>query len=422
MKIKVSRRFFPLLENKYRYLIMYGGAGSGKSEFAGRKLFYRCMKEGNHKILILRKIGRTARQSVVALMKTILDENEVKYSYNESFKEMLFYSYEGKKNIILFDGVDDPEKIKSIKGLTTIWMEEATEFSSKDFKQVNMRLREKTDNYKQIMLTFNPDEAQAAWLKEMFFFDELPKTGEGKREDSYLHHSTIEDNPISEIYEEYLRVLESETDPALKSIYRLGIWAAVKGLIYPAWDIVSKTKEQEKLSWGEIIKPDEVIYGGDFGYSANETGVTKIFIKGMEFWLQTIIYEKGLTNDKIAEKLTKDERVNIKDDSYWDSAEPKSIDELYADDINAKPALKGPDSVRAGIKFLQGLTIHILDDSMEINTERKSYKWKEDKNGYMTDQPVKFRDHLLDGIRYAIYTHCKRERGYSGWSEEDWRD
>jgi phage terminase large subunit len=46
---------------------------------------------------------------------------------------------------------------------------------------------------------------------------------------------------------------------------------------------------------------------------------------------------------------------------------------------------------------------------MAINTERKSYKWKEDKNGNITDQPVKFRDHLLDGVRYGIYTHCKKE-------------
>jgi len=100
------------------------------------------------------------------------------------------------------DGLDDPDKIKSIKGITSYWLEEMTEFTLNDFTQLDLRLREPTKFYKQIMGTFNPDEAAGPWIKSMFFHDEYPKTGPGKLEGSYIHHSTVEDNPIEEVRRE----------------------------------------------------------------------------------------------------------------------------------------------------------------------------------------------------------------------------
>ena len=420
MKITLSDRFMEILPNEYRYLFLYGGAGSSKSESAGRKIIYRCMKEGGHKVLILRKIRNSVHESVVPVIKDILEENEIPYDYNKTDRRLTFYNYVGQKNVILFDGLDNPEKIKSIKGITMIWMEELTEFGKKDFMQVDLRIRGLTEFYKQIMGTFNPDEAQAAWIKEMFFEDDSAYTGPGKREGSYLHHSTIEDNPILEIYDEYIKIVEAIDDPALRKIYREGRWAAVKGLIFPNWDTVpfpTYEDDEGKTQPRPAEWFDNIFYGVDFGYSSDPAAVIKIYRKARELWLQQIIYRIGLTNDDMADILIEDERVDINDFFFCDSAEPKSIEELWRRGINAKDALKGPDSVRAGIRYLQGCTVHILDDSPDIAEERKAYKWAEDKNGELTTKPVKYKDHAIDGTRYGVYTEAI-EAGLSNFGIE----
>ena len=113
--------------------------------------------------------------------------------------------------------------------------------------------------------------------------------------------------------------------------------------------------------------------------------------------------------------------VQPNDDVYFDSAEPKSIDELCEMELNVLPAAKGPDSVRAGIDFLKSKTIHIIKGSSNIIKERDKYKWKEDKNGNPLPEPIKFDDHAMDGIRYGIFTHCHGEYSGSEWSQEPWR-
>ena len=168
MRIRVSKSFQPLLDAEHRYLVMCGGAGSGKSEFAARKLFYRSVREGRHRWLVMRKVRKTLGDSVVRVVLSVLAENGVPHAYNKSDRTLSFAGPAGP-NEVLFAGLDDPEKIKSIKGVTSVWLEEATEFAKEDFLQIDLRLREPGPAYRQIMLTFNPVEAQARWLKDMFF-------------------------------------------------------------------------------------------------------------------------------------------------------------------------------------------------------------------------------------------------------------
>jgi len=404
MKITLSESFYPLLERQERYLVLCGGRGSGKSEFAARKIFYRCMKEGNHRFLVLRKIRKTVQESCIKVFRTILAENNVIYDYNKTDRRILFTNPTGQSNEILFDGLDEWEKIKSYKAATSIWMEELTEFTKDDFREIDLILREPTKYYKQIMMTFNPDEAQGPWIKEMFF--------DKKSSDSYVHNSTIHDNPIKEIREQYLRILESLEDETYRDIYLYGLWAFAKGQIFN-WD-VWKGEHPSKMN------VDEFIYGGDFGYSVNPASYNRIYRKANEFWVEQIVYETGLTNPVLAQRI-KDAGANDAE-SYWDSAEPKSIQELYDNGIKAKPAEKGPDSVRAGIDYLKGMKIHILEGSEDIIRERSKYKWKTDKDGNPLPEPVKFDDHAMDAIRYGIFTHCKNKGNYYfGYSKEDWR-
>lgn len=405
MKVVYSPRFYPLLLNEYRELILYGGGGSGKSEFAGRKIFTRCRDEGNHRVLIIRKVRKTLKDSCLELMKNVLNENGVKFRENKSDMDIFFRATTGHMNTILFRGLDDREKIKSIKGITMVWIEEATELSADDFRQINLRIREQTPYYKQIMLTFNPDAARGKWIRDLWF-PGVPHdfTGPGPRRNSYLHHSTINDNPIDDIVAEYKHVLAGLDDPTYESIYGLGRWAAAKGLIYHF-----KTGPLPNLDEAWY---DDIFYGGDFGYSINPVAFVKIYRKAMRFWIRTLIYQTGLTNPNVAQAIKDHDEADPEAMSFWDPAEPKSIQELQDNGINAFEAIKGPDSVEFGINLLQTLDITIINDPTSdepqdpLIDEQHGYKWATDRNGepLPKPKPVKLNDHALDGGRYGIYT------------------
>ena len=165
--------------------------------------------------------------------------------------------------------------------------------------------------------------------------------------------------------------------------------------------------------WDEVALPtngfkfDEIFYGGDFGYSVDPAAVVRIYRKADEFWIKELIYEKGLTNQALARRM-KDCQITGNDECYFDSAEPKSIDELVGEGLNIKPSLKGPDSVKAGIDFLKSQKIHITEGSPNITREHASYCWRTDKSGGELPEPVKFNDHAMSAVRYGIVTHMKQ--------------
>jgi phage terminase large subunit len=395
MEIVLSSSFFPLLEVKSRYLVLCGGAGSGKTEFAARKLFVRAMREGRHRFLILRKVRSRVRESVLAVFTTMLEDLGVPYEFNKSERTIVLRNPAGEPTEVLFDGLDDPEKIKSIKGITGIWLEETTEFTKQDFLQIDLRLREPGPGYHQIILTFNPDEIEAPWLKEMFFDSVNPN--------AKVHNSTVEDNPIAEVREKYrLRLAELKgQDETMYAIYGLGKWAVAKGKIYN-WDVALEPP----------ARYDEIFYGGDFGYSVNPSVCVRIWRHGEdEFWLQEVVYQDGLTNPALGGKMD-DGGVAATDPVYFDSSEPKSIDELCGAGFNILPAEKGPDSVRAGIIFLKSKKVHVVAGSENIIREAKRYKWRVDKSGNPLPEPVKFDDHAMDAVRYGIYTHMRSGGAY----------
>ena len=192
------------------------------------------------------------------------------------------------------------------------------------------------------------------------------------------------------------------------NIFKLGRWALAKGIIYN-WDLV-------QLPTPDFDWFDEIFYGVDFGYSIDPAVLVRIYIKADEFWAEQLIYERGLTNPQFAKRMRLN-GLSDTDDVYCDSAEPKSIQELIVNDINAKTARKGPDSVKAGIDYLKSLKIHIVDGSEtwdpdeNIWKERGLYKWKEDKDGNVLPVPVNAFNHGMDAIRYAIDTHIRGQKG-----------
>lgn len=216
--------FFPLFFDEHRYLVLKGGGGSGKSIFAGQKIIERCVDEPGHRMLVCRKVARTLRDSCFAQLIGQCSEVNAGVKINRSDMALTFPN----GSVILFAGLDDVEKLKSIYNVTGIWIEEASELLESDFNQLDIRLRGQTEHYKQIILSFNPISINH-WLKRRFFdqTDERVRTSE----------TTYKDNKFLDA--ENIRVLESykDTDEYYYTVYCLGQWGTTGRSVFNGKDV-----------------------------------------------------------------------------------------------------------------------------------------------------------------------------------------
>lgn len=213
-KLRVNDSFYGLLSDKNRYEVLYGGSGSGKSVFATQKIVIRTVGEEKHRFLCIRKVANTLRSSVYQILIDCISDLGLRSEFEINKTEMRF-THTPTGNEILLAGLDDVERLKSIAGITSIWVEEATELTEGDFDQIDLRLRGETANYKQIILSFNPID-ESHWLKKRFFDNHL--------ENCTTLKTTFKDNHF--IDDEYRVILEQKASvsPNLYRIYYLGEW------------------------------------------------------------------------------------------------------------------------------------------------------------------------------------------------------
>ena len=153
------------------------------------------INEKGHRFLVMRKVSNTIRESVWALIKNTFESMGHDHLLRINKTDRVI-EYIPNGNQIIFAGVDDPEKLKSITGITGAWLEEITEFDESDLDQLDLRLRGFTAWFKQIIGTFNPIDEQH-WVKPKFF--DTPDN------DTMTHESTFRDNVFLD--SEYKRIL-----------------------------------------------------------------------------------------------------------------------------------------------------------------------------------------------------------------------
>lgn len=392
-----SPAFVPLFQDESRYQVAWGGAGSGKSHIVARKILYRLLKESHckHNFLIIRKVDRTIKRSVFALMKNIISKWGLlsEFSINQTDKTMI-YNPTGAQ--IMFSGLDDVEKLKSIEGVTSIWAEEATELTQEDFEQLDLRLRGNTGALKQIILTLNPISDQH-WIKKVFFDD--PIDGCFTLKTTYLDNSFIDD--------EYKMVMENKkkTNPRYYNIYALGNWGTAEGLIF--------TRVEQRLIRSEEVQGLELVQGLDFGYTNDPSAFNQTYVdlKNRKIYVYDGFYQKGMANAEIAQAIK--DMLAHKHMTVADSSEPKSIDYIKGKGVRVKAAEKGPDSIRAGIDFLLEFEIIVNAHLVEFMTEFNNYAWATDKDGKPTDKPCDDFNHFIDSLRYGLEKHMKGNKAFN---------
>lgn len=387
----LNRKHLPFFQAKDREIVLYGGSDAGKSySIADKLLLQSILWNGiRMKALLIRKTLNSLKKTTFDILTRRAETHGLDIKINRS-------DWTARVNMMEFlttgvNNQDDYKKLKSMTDIDFIWLNEAPEVREDDYKELLLRLRgERRTNgmFRQVISDFNPI-GKTSWVFKRFF----EQNNGNVRKFRY----TCLDNPWAE--KEFIAQLKAtkRSDPNFYKIYFLGEWGELEGVIFD-WDIVPLPD----------IKFNEIFYGGDFGYSVDPASFVRIYRKADEFWIEELIYETGLTNIELAEKiLSKETGYRKTDPSYWDSAEPKSIQELYDKGINAQASIKGADSVRAGIDYLRKLKIHIVEGSENLIKEVKSYIWKKDKDGNSLNAPIEFNNHAVDATRYGIYTHCK---------------
>ena len=367
--------------------VHYGGASSGKSHGVFQKIVIKALKDWKkpRKILVLRKVGATVRDSVFADVQATLSYFGILNMCKVNMSAFRIELPNGAE--FIFKGMDNSEKIKSIKGISDVVMEEASEFTLDDYTQLTLRLRDKAHKQKQIYLMFNP-VSKANWVYNAFFVK--------KPKNTVVYQTTYKDNRfLDALTRENIEELANRNEAYYK-IYALGEFATLDKLVFPKYTKALLNKDD--------LRQITSYFGLDYGFINDPSAFMHVKIDDDRKRLYVVeeYVKKGLTNDKIAESITA--LGYAKEQIRADSAEKKSNQELRNLGIGRViDVKKGAGSVMQGIQYLLQYEWIVDERCVKTIEELENYTWKKDKatNEYI-NEPVDSYNHCLDAIRYAI--------------------
>lgn len=371
---KQCTSYYDNKSSKKRITINQGGTRSGKTYSILQVLCEWCFENKNAGwiITVVRKTLPALKGSAYRDFLKIISEEDW---YSEEFHNKSEMTYQLFGNLIEFISVDQPQKIRGRKR-NLCFINESNELSYEDFFQLNVRTTEK------IIIDYNPSD-EFHWI-----YDKLEP-----REDADFFITTYKDNPFleKELVEEIERL--EEADENHWRVYGLGLRGVSKDTVYTHWKLCD-----------EMPGRGERFYGQDFGYNVASALVDVEVYEG-RIYVDEILYETRLTTGDLIERY-KQLAMPRNREIFCDCAEPKTIEEIRRAGFNAKEADK---DVTEGIRKVKSMPLFITKRSSNIIKEIKSYKWKSDINGRPVkdkdkDEPVKFNDHAMDAIRYAVFT------------------
>ena len=383
--MKQAKPYYDLKQSTKRICVLQGGTRSGKTysillgliEFA-----YKNKGKGLY-VTIARKTFPALRGTAMRDFFEILKKENL-YDERLHNKSSSLYALYG--NYFEFISVDQPARVRGRKR-DILFLNECNEFGFEEYTQLALRT-----TYK-IIIDFNPSE-EYHWLYTHII--------DADREDVDFHISTYKDNPFLE--ESTISEIErlKEVDENLWRVFGEGQRGVASETIFPSFNIIDSIPENAS----------EIALGLDFGFSADPTSLVKVYKHDLDLYVDELIYEKGLTNQDIAHKI-KDLGIDRSIEIYADSAEPKSIEEIFRmGGINIKPAKKGADSIRIGIDVLKRHKLNITKRSINAIKEFRNYKWIKNKNNEITNKPIDAFNHAVDAVRYVALN--KLMVSYSG--------
>jgi phage terminase large subunit len=359
-------------------IVNQGGTSSGKTFGIMQAIF---AKLAGHKRKVCTVVGQDipnlkagALRDSLEIYATSLELQSLIKSYNKS--ERIFEYHNGC--IIEFKSYGDAQDAKSGKR-DYLFLNEAQGVSWQIREELSLRTKE------QEFIDYNPNAE--FWVHENL----IGKADVEQIISDHRHNPFLLDKQRAKI-EGLLG-----KDVELWKVYARGLTGKIEGLVLPDYHIV----EEIPLGYRSLGT------GMDFGFTNDPTTAIDLYLGGGELWADEMLYSEGLTNGDI------DKRLRAIRPRAWDlvpdSAEPKSIEELRRLGHKVEPAVKGPDSVRAGLDQLKRYKLNVTRRSVNLRKELANYKWKVDRlTGKPTNEPVDAFNHCIDALRYVALNRLPR--------------
>ena len=424
----------------YETYLAIGSYGSGKSHAIVQKILLKLFSE-KRKACIFRDVYDTHKESTFDLIKQILDDmglladvgvrkHQTKVCFKNSPLEFKFPN--GSR--IIFKGMDSTEKLKSLNGVSIVWIEECSEVTLESYLEVLGRIRT-PNRTMHFILSCNP-VGKFNWVYQRFFEkveddgsttvilnDELlyQKKVLVKR-GVYYHHSTCDDNPF--LPREYIsRLDELKTyDKNLWVVARLGRFGSTGMRVLPQFEVMQRRLVMHAVSelpdkWHRV--------GMDFGFETSYNAVIKVAVDDKNKWLYIYdeYYKNHMTDDKTAEDLLNWDEDIKSQVIKADNAEPKSIQYYRQQGYMIRPCKKKCDKKSEGSRLANTKKVkrfrRIICSSGCVNTikELKDLSYKKNKDGSINPSQFNIDPHTFSAIWYALddYTvaDLKERKNYS---------
>lgn len=373
-------------------LVEKGGRGSAKSSYISVELVFQILRHPDCHAVVLRRVGNTLRTSVYAQICWAIAMLGLSDQFRCTTSPMeCTYQKTGQK--ILFFGLDDPGKLKSIKlpfgyiGLA--WFEELDQFSGPEQVRNVEQSVFRGGQYSFCFKSFNPPITRDNWANR-YAQEEKPRR--------MVHHSTYLTTPKEWLGPRFLEDAEHLrlTDERAYRHEYLGEAVGSGGNVF-------EKLELREITDKELSRFDRIYQGVDWGWFPDPFAFLRLhYDRGNEtIYFLDEIYENKLPNESAANKIKSKKYT----DAYitCDSAEPKSVTDFRDCGLPAREAVKGPGSVDYGMKWLQKRKI-VIDRKRTPNayTEFTRYEYERDKEGNFISGYPDANNHLIDAARYAL--------------------
>lgn len=386
----------------HTYYDLFGGRGSTKSSFIGTEIPLGVMQDPNANAVVFRKVASTIGTSVFEQVLwgiEALGVSDLWKATTSPFK----LRYKPTGQVILFRGLDKAKKLKSIKVakgyLKYLWFEELDEFAGEEeirsVQQSVMRGGSKFVVFK----SFNPPISRSNWANEYVL---------KPRANAVRHMSCYKDVPREWLGEQFFEDANELllTNPRAYTHEYLGIPVGTGGEVFDNLCIRPITDQ-------EISIFDNIFMGIDWGWYPDPYHWGKMHYDSTRKILY--IYDEmrcyKTSNAETWNRLVMEKHVTGQDLITADSAEPKSVGDYRDYGSLCRGAIKGPDSVRYGIKWLQSLNQIVIDPIRcpETSREFQNYEYERTDDGEIISGYPDHDNHSIDCTRYALERVWKRK-------------
>lgn len=405
VEFALNNHFYDFVDDwDHKFYFMVGGYGSSKSYHVAVKLIKKLLEE-KRKALVVREVFDTIRDSCFDLLEEVANAMGVEDYIQFTVNPMQIRFQNGSK--IIFKGMDKPAKLKSLNGVSIVWIEECSEVKYAGFKEILGRLRHPTMS-NHIILSTNP-VSKGNWCYKYFFQDKRENTLVLEDEElyrkrimvvgkTYYHHSTVDDNYfVPADYVEQLDDLKTH-DPDLYRVARKGRFGINGRLVFPQFEVQPDARVRELM---KAVKTPLEKNGMDFGFVTSYNAVVRMLIDhdSKILYLYEEYYTRDKTDPQIADDIEKWKDIVIK----ADCAEPKAIRYYKQRGFRMKACKKFQGSRAVYTKKVKRFKRIVCSDKCK-NTidELQDLTFAVDKDGEIIEDEFNIDPHTLSAIWYGL--------------------